>query len=405
MSYGLKDKVKEMILGMDASRQDPERPRDIGLRQFMAENYTDNDGNALAPEHLYAELDINPHFSRVKDVMAGEQTKYLMAEIVRDGVRRGMGEAQREQLARIRQNLASFAPVTADGGSQRFMSPEVFLDPVNRGAVQAMFYSDLVVREEAVSQPTATIPQLDLADARLADSGEAATIEEGSVTYGSKDVKLKKKAKGLKVTYEAIQFNSLSLAQIFFEDAGRILGHTLNDMAVDAIVDGDQPNGSEAAPVIGVEDPAKGITWFDLARIAIQFALLGRTGIQAIGNATTALNYINLDEVKNKQFSGTAMLNTMLKTPLNMPQELYVSQKVPDDQLAIQDPSMSLVQLTAMPLMVETERIISKQIQASYTSIMTGFAKLQRNASVILDGSIPFADNGFPAWMNPYKGE
>lgn len=403
MSYGLKKKVKEMILGMDAARQNPERSRDIGLRQFMAENYKDANGGQLAPEHLYSELNINPHHTKVKDLMADNDAKYLFAEIVRDGVRRGLGTVQREQLAAARQRLASFAPVTADGGSQRFLSPEVFLDPVNRGVVQSMFYPELIVREETVSQPTVTIPKLELSDATLKDSGEAATIEEGSVTYGSKDVKLQKKARGLKVTYEAMQYNSLSLAQLFFEDAGRILGHTLNRMAVEAIIDGDQADGSEAAAVIGVANTTNGITWYDLVRVAIQFGLIGRTAMQAIGNATTALNYLNLDEVKNKQFAGIPLLPTMIKTPLQMPEELYASLEVPANQLVIQDSSMSLVQLTSMPLMVETEKIISKQIEASYTSITTGFAKLQRNASIIIDGSIAFSSNGFPTYMNPFS--
>ncbi len=124
--------------------------------------------------------------------------------------------------------------------------------------------------------------------------------------------------------------------------------------------------------------------------------------MQAIGNATTGLDYLNLPEVKNKQFPGAPLLATMMKSPMTMPEELYVSTKVPANQLVLQDPSMSLVQLTSMPLMVETDKIIMKQIQQSAVSITTGFAKLQRNASVVLDGSIAYSGNGFPAWMNPF---
>lgn len=401
---GLKGKVKEIVLGMDAQRQDPERPRDIGLRQYMAENFTAEDNTPLGPEHLYSELGIDPQTTRVKDLMSDTDTAYLMPEIIRDGVRRGMGIAQRERQARLQaaiQQIASMAPVTSDGGRQRFISPDIFLDPVNRGIVQSTFYPDLTIREETVGGLTVTIPQIDLSDATLKDSGEAATIEEGSVVYGSKEVKISKKARGLKVTYEAIMFNSLSLSQIWFEDAGRMLGHSLNRLAVDAIVDGDQPAGAEAAAVVGVESTTDGITWFDLARVAIQGALIGRTYTQAIGNATTALNFINLDEMK-RMFFGSPLLGTQLKTPLTMPESLYVDPTVADDQLVLNDPSVSLVQLTAMPLMTETEKIVSKQIEAAYTSIYTGFAKAHRTGSVIIDGSVAFSGAGFPAWMNPY---
>ncbi len=403
MSHGLKGKCREMIMRMDARRQQGD---DLTLRSFMAETYTDANGVALQPEHLFAELGINPQRTQLQEVMRDEDTRYLVSEIIRNGARRGMGLAQREQLAALRERaLASFGPVTSEaGGGQRFISPEVFLDPINRGAVQNTYYPELVVREEPVPQPQVIIPKLDLSDAKLMDSGEAATIEEGSISYGTKTVTLTKKAKAIKQTYESLQYSSLSLLQLYMEDVGRMLGHTLNGMAVDGIVNGDQADTSEAAAVIGVENTTNGITWFDIARVAIQFGLLGRTGMQVIGNATTALNYLNLPEVKDKQFPGAPLLATMMKSPLTMPEALYVSTKVGASKIVIQDPSTSLVQLTSAPLLIETEKIIMKQLLGTAISITTGFAKLQRNASIVIDGSITFAANGFPAWMQPFAG-
>lgn len=403
MSHGLKGKVREIVTRMDAQRQ---AGVDTNLRSFMAANYKDTNQQALTPEHLFAELGINPQRTQVNELMQDDDNKYLAAEIIRNGVRRGMGMAQREELQAMRQRaLASFAPATSEAaGGQRFIAPEVFMDTVNRGVVQSMFYADLIVREERVPQPQTIIPKLDLSDAKLADSNEAATIEEGSISYATKTVTVKKKAKAIKITDEAVMFSTLSMLQLFMEDVGRILGHTLNGMAVDAIVNGDQDDLSENAPVVGVEDTANGITWFDLARVAIQFGLIGRTGIQVIGNATTALNYLNLPEVKNKQFPGAPLLATMMKSPLTMPEELYVSTKVGANKVVIQDPSTSIVQLTAKPLSVETERIVMKQINGTAVSIYTGFAKLQRNASVVLDGSIAYSGNGFPSYMQPYAG-
>ncbi len=402
MGYGFKGKVKETITELDRLRADKQRGRDITLRDYVSQNYKDANGNPLSIEHMFADLAIDPRRTAVHELMRDDDNKYLMSEFVREGVRRGLGIAQRERLEAIRK--ASMAPITADGGAQRWMSPEVYLDAQRLGLVQSTFYPDLIIREEPVAQPTVTIPSIDLSKATLKDSAEAATIEEGSVSYGSRDVKLRKKARGIGISYEAIQFNSLSLVQIFFEDAGRILGQTLNAMAVDTVVNGDQAGGTEAAAVIGVDNTTNGITWKDLTRVAVQGGLIGRTFSQAIGNATTALNYLNLDEVKNKQ-QGTPLLGTALRSPLTMPESLFVSSNVATNQLVLQDPSMSLVQLTAMPLMVETEKIISKQIEKSYASIMTGFAKLMRTASVIIDGSIAYSGNQFPAWMQPLSTE
>lgn len=404
MSNGLKGKVKEIVTRMNRVRNDKQNGRDIGLRQFMAEEYPDANGQPLTPEHLYSELDINPNRTRVKDIMDNEDTAYLMAEIVRDGVRAGMGIAQRELMAEYRERVVSQGPVTADGGTQRFMSPEVFLQAQNLGLVQGSFYQDLIVREEPVAQPTVTIPTLDLSKAELKDSGEAVTIEEGSVSYGSKNITIKKKARGIKISYEAIQFNSLSLVQLFFQDAGLILAHTLNGMAVSTIVNGDQAGGTEAAAVIGVDNTTIGITWNDLVRVATRGGLIGRRYAQVIGNETTYQNFQKLPEVKDR-VQGTPLMMTQLRSQRVLPEEIFPSLAVPTNQLVLQDQSMSLVQLTAMPLMVETEKIVSKQLEGSYASIMTGFAKLQRTASVIVDGSILYSANQFPTWMAPYSVE
>lgn len=407
MSYGLKGKVKEIVTSMDAIRdQGNSCGREISLRGYMAENFTAEDKTPLGPEHLYAELGIDPQRTTVKELMADEDNKYLMSEVIRDGVRQGMGIAQRELMRQARENaIASLSPVAYDDKRNRFISPDIFLDPVNTGLVEASFYPDLTIREEPISGLTVTLPHIDLSDAELKDSGEAATIEEGSVTYGSKDVKLSKKARGLKVTYESIMFNSLSLSQIWFQDAGRLLGYALNKMAITQLTGGAYVGGSEAAAVIGVEDTDAGITWRDLVRVGVQGAQIGRIYRQAIGNPTTALNYLDMDEMK-RLFFGSPMLGTKLKSPITLPDQLYVSPSIAASQLLLNDPSLSMVQLTAMPLMTETEKIVSKQIEAAYTSIYTGFAKVMRNGSVIIDGSVAWVANtgsDFPSWMAPFS--
>lgn len=405
MSHGLKGKCREIVTRMNAIRKpasNDDIARDITLRQFMAENYQDANGQPLTPEHLFAELDINEHRTTAAQLMEDEDTRYLMAEIIHAGVRKGMGLAQREAAAELQRGQASFAPITGEyAGGQRFVSPEVFLDPINRGAVQGTFYPDLIAAEIPVPQPQAVVPMIDLSDAALADSNEAATIEEGSVTYTTKTVTIKKKAKAIKITDEAVRFSSLSLLSIFMQDFGREFGNTLNGMAVDTIVNGEQSDLSQNAPVIGVENTSNGITWFDLVRVAIQFGLIGQVGTQIIGNATSALNFLNLSEVKNKIFPGGSLLPLTLRSPFTMPENLYVSTKVGAGKAVIQDPSSSIVQLTAQPLMVETDRIVMKQITGTAMSVYTGFSKLQRKASIVIDSSILFSGNGFPTYMVP----
>lgn len=396
MSYGLKGKVRQIVGELDTMRGRSGRPRDISLRQYLAQNYQTGAGEPLQPGHLFAELGIDPQSTPVHELMNDPDARFLLPEIIRTGIARGMGLSRR--------GAVSHGPVlTEANGGQHFVTPEVFLDPVMRGAVQGVFYPDLIVREEPVPEPTVSVPRIELSDAALAKSEEGVTIEEGSVSYSTKDVKLQKRAKGIKVTYEAIQFNTLSFVELFFQDLGRMLGATLNSDCVDVIVNGDQADGSEAAAVVGVEDTGEGITWLDVLRVAIQFSQLGRTGTSAIAASEAALKFLNLPEVKNR-VQGSALMPVAMRSPVVLPENLYISNKVAANQLVIQDSSAALVQLTAQALMLETERIASKQLAGTFASIYTGFAKLQRNASIILDGSIAYASHGFPTWMTAFQG-
>lgn len=64
------------------------------------------------------------------------------------------------------------------------------------------------------------------------------------------------------------------------------------------------------------------------------------------------------------------------------------------------DKAAGMIKLTAQPLMLESERIVSNQTEAMYASLTTGFSKMYRDAIVMLDSSKAFASDGFPEYMN-----
>lgn len=398
--FGFKGKIEGLMAQLQERRK---AGVDASLNAVLAEEFPgEGEGRGATSQDVFRELGVDARTTTVDELMSGADTRHLMPEIVRNSVRKGMGLVGREQLKRI---MSSLSVTASDGGAQRFMSPEIFLDPVMRGAVQAGFYQDLIVGEEPVTQPTVTVPKIEISDALLKETGEAATIEEGSVSYGSKVVTLAKLARGFKITYEAIRYNRLNLASFWFMDAGRILAHTLNGLAVTTLINGDQADGSEAADVVGVNDTNDKIAWYDMVRVANRLGLLGRNGTQLIVGEAVALDIRNLDEVKNL-FYGVPLLGIQQMTGSTMPNQLFLSGTVPANKAIINDPSSSLVQLTSAPLMVESEKIISKQIEASFISITTGFAKLQRNASVVLDGGNAWvADTAtdFASFMAPYS--
>lgn len=184
-THGFKNQIRAMVLAMNAMRSDAEKPRDINLRQLLARGFNPSTGQfdesrgGLTPDHLYAELGISRD-TRLKELTSDRDTVYLASEIIRDAIRKGIGVAQRELTAELQARIASLAPVLSEGsGGARWITPESFVDPILRGAVQTVFYPDLVVREVTVGNMTTTMPYFDLSDAALVDSEEGATIEGG----------------------------------------------------------------------------------------------------------------------------------------------------------------------------------------------------------------------------------
>ena len=229
---------------------------------------------------------------------------------------------------------------------------------------------------------------------------EGSTIEEGTVSYGHKKVVIKVKGRAIKISYEAIMFNSVSLTQLFFVDFGRMFSLGLSGDCVDVVINGDLADGSEAAAVIGVQTATQ-FAYRDFLRVGIRFNMLGRTGTVAIGGEDTCGEYLDLPEVKAKQNTGAALMPVKFKSAVQTPEDLYASHKVAANRIAIVDTNVSLVKLTAQPLLLENDKIISKRLHEAVASTITGFAKLQRNGSIILDKSLAFAGNGFPTWMSP----
>lgn len=357
-NIGLAEKMVEIVNTLAEHRTKGTIPgvkRDLSLMEYVTAKYSLTDNTPVTYEHLLNELGVEPNRMTIDQLLSAPiGTRYLVPEIIREAIRKGLRRA-----------------------------------PI---------HPNLVRSEETVAQPTQTMPYINFSgDADMAVTGEAEQISEGTVSYGSKDVKIYKRARAIKITYEAIQFTTMNLVDVFFEDVGVRLGHTLDAMAIDTIINGDQGDGSESAPEIGVEDTTDGITYYDLLRLWVRGGLIGRNYNTILGNESGVLALMNLAEYKTKYSGAPYPLNVNI--PIVQNPNVFAHVNVPNSHLVVQDKNYGLIQLTALPLLVETEKIIMKQIEGTAASIMTGFAKLFRDSSVVIDGAKLFSSYGFPDWM------
>lgn len=281
--------------------------------------------------------------------------------------------------------------------SIRWLVPEIIREAIYLGIRQAPFYPNIISADQPISSLTAIMPFVNPSDATPARVNEAETIPLGSVSFGQKSVTLFKMGKGFKITDEVKNYVSLDVMALFVRDFGVQLGYALDDLAVNVLINGNLKDGSESAPVIGVDSTADGIQYKDLLRLWIRASRLGRNFQTLIGGEDEALHMLDLPEFKNK-YAGTTQATLNLKTPVPSSADFFIHAGVPDNQLLVVDPRAAMIKLTARQLMLESERIVSNQTEAIYATLTTGFSKMYKDAAVLLDSDTKF--DGFPEYMD-----
>lgn len=283
--------------------------------------------------------------------------------------------------------------------SVRWIVPEIIRSAITLGLREAPFYPNLIASDQPIKGLQAVMPHINMSDAVPARVNEAETIPLGTVSYGQKSVNIFKIGKGMKITYEVRNYVSLDVMAIFLRDFGIQLGYAMDNLAIDTVINGDKADGSESSPVIGVKDTSKGIQYRDMLKIWIRGSRMGRNFTTMVGGEDQALDILDLSEFKNRQ-NGTTTATLNLKTPVPNSADFFIHGGVPKTDLLLLDRSAAMIKLTAQPLLLESEKIVSNQTEAMYASLTTGFSKMYRDAALLLDASKEFTTNGFPSYMD-----
>jgi len=343
--------LKEAVQACEATRKHKTNPTDITLQEFVKAKYQ------MSMEQFYEQLKVNPTSDTVENIvnMPDQNYRWLIPEVIRDAIRLGLRKA-----------------------------------PI---------YPNIIASEQNISQTEITMPAINMSEAMPKYVGIAETITVGDVSFQEKKVRIRKMGRGIKIPYEIRQYVALNILSIFLQDFGVKMGMGLDMLALDAAINGDQADGSDSAAVIGVAT-AGTLNYRDLIKPWVRGSRLGKTFANMVAGEDMAIDILDLFQYNNRQF-GTVIHQIDLKTPIPSSSNLWVHGGIPNSQVLIVDPASALIKLNAQPLLVETEKIVSNQTEATYASITTGFATLFRDSRVVLDKSITYAANPFPAWMDP----
>lgn len=286
--------------------------------------------------------------------------------------------------------------------SVRWLVPEIFRDAIRKGFIAAPIHQDFIIGEEPVPQPTQIMPFWDLTSLPNSPKalGAAESMELGTINYGQKTVRISKTGIGIEIDDEAIRFTSVSLLSIFLQDVGIKLASSLSKQAINVLINGEQADLSESAGVVGVA-VAGAMSYADFIAMFVRGSLLNRKWTKVIGNEASINFMLNMAEFRNTDKFGNSELKLNTKTPVPRDIDAYTHSSMPNNQILMCDPSLAMVQLTAVPLQVEADRIVQRQINGTYVTLTTGFAIIMRDARVILDRSVTNIATPFPAFLAP----
>lgn len=287
----------------------------------------------------------------------------------------------------------------------RWIIPEIIQEEIEAGFLNLPMYQDIVAREISISQMQTTMPHVNYSNATPKKMGEAERFDVGTISFGQKSVRAYKYGIGFEGTYESLQFSTLDQLGIFLRDMGRRLAEALMIDAIDTLVSGDVTgNASTAAPVVGITT-ANTLTHKDFNRMWVRMSQLGKLPTGFLLNEKMTLDVLELPEFKG--FDGLATKQGLtLSTNLPATQAVKTHFRIPNDSILFYDRTQALAKLNVGGLMVESERIVNKQVIGTYASVRTGFAKLFQDASVLLDTTVAYNETagetgGFPVYMDP----
>jgi len=284
-------------------------------------------------------------------------------------------------------------------GDMKYLAPEIVRQFINEGITANPWYTDLLSGTETVDQMAVVTPWIKILDAELDPTAEAETIGKSGMTWGSKTIQLQKYAKGLDYSDELLLSVKLPILSHYMREVGMRLSADLNKAAVTTLINGDQANSVDSVATIGVTESGK-LDFSDFLRAWVRGSALGKNWFTVVCNEAMANKLLALTEFKNPSGAGSVPVTLNLRNrvqPSQLP--VYVSSAVGDNNILLVDPAMSMLKLDFMPLRVESERIMSRQLGATYASIITGFSTLDRKNRIQLNTASAFSSAGFPSWM------
>lgn len=240
-------------------------------------------------------------------------------------------------------------------GMNTAMFGEIVAATTNTNAIDYRGFS--VVAEE--NKPYTT---------EIAEGGE---IPQTAITLDSELVSLKKFGRLITASYEAIRQQRLDLFAVTLRAIGGQISRAVLSQAIDVLMDGVTPkalSGSE-------------FNYGELVGFWGEFKDYNMTTL--IASPKTMAKILGFEQMKyaNADFMATGMV----KTPFGA--TLVKSTAVMDDVIIGLDKSSALEMINGSDIILESDKLINRQLDRTAVTVTTGFSKIIPEATMVLDAT------------------
>lgn len=215
----------------------------------------------------------------------------------------------------------------------------------------------------------------------LRDIGQGAPIPVATLTVGDQSIKMHKRGRGIEWTDESRRAN-IDLVALWLQRLGTKLGRSYEDIAVNRLLNGYFPDGSDAPPTIGV-GTAGTLTPADMFYASqYQQQMLGFTPNIALMNLATATDWVGTRD-NGALFFRDNIANGTFPDVVNAAP--FISEQMPDGMVMMLDSRFGLIRYQGKAFGVESDRNVKTQVSGTYGTEISEFVPFEPNARLLVD--------------------
>lgn len=223
-----------------------------------------------------------------------------------------------------------------------------------------------------------TMKSEDEKNIKLKEIKQGTELPNTDIATSDKPISLKKIGRLLNITYETLCTQKIETIEIVLRQIGRSFTDAIIADGIDTIINGSDEDNK--AKVIDAEKKGE-LSYKDLINVLSKFDTCDMNTI--IMNPKNLSDFVKIPEFQNPNSRLNFQDSGLLTTPLGA--NLIKTNAMKPDNIIFMDKNISLLQIIAKDITIDTDKIIDKQINSIAIYTIYGFAKFYTFGSYVLN--------------------